>query len=135
MRDIMRLILRSAAVVALLAFAGAAVGVRAHHAFEAEYDSAKVISITGTVTKLDWINPHAFVVIDSKDAAGTVHSYRVEMGPPYALQRGGWKRDTVKIGDRVTVEGAAAAKSGKDEAGSMPTTQMVLASGQKLPMR
>jgi hypothetical protein len=57
------------------------------------------------------------------------------MGPPYALQRGGWKRDTIKIGDRVTVEGAALAKSGKDEAGSMPTTQMVLASGQKLPMR
>jgi len=135
MRDIMRLILRSAAVVAGLALFGAVVGLRAHHSFEAEYDSSKVISISGTVTKLDWINPHAFVVIDSKDAGGDVHSFRVEMGPPYALQRGGWKRDTVKIGDRVTVEGAAAAKNGKDEAGSMPTTQMVLASGQKLPMR
>jgi hypothetical protein len=135
MRDIMRLILRSLAVVALLALFGAVVGLRAHHAFEAEYDAAKVISISGTVTKLDWINPHAFIVIDSKDATGTVHSFKVEMGPPYALQRGGWKRDTIKIGDRVTVEGAAAAKNGKDEAGSMQTTQMVLASGQKLPMR
>ena len=131
----MRLILRSAVVMALLALAGAAVGLRAHHAFEAEYDAAKVITISGTVTKLDWINPHAFIVIDSKDASGAVRSYRVEMGPPYALQRGGWKRDTIKIGDRVTVEGAAAAKNGKDEAGSMQTTQMVLASGQKLPMR
>jgi hypothetical protein len=131
----MRLILRSLAVVALLTFFGAVVGVRAHHSFEAEYDSGKVVTISGTVTKLDWINPHAFVVIDSKDETGTVRSYRVEMGPPYALQRGGWKRDTVKIGDRVTVEGAASAKNGKDEAGSMPTTQMVLASGQKLPMR
>jgi len=131
----MRLIFRSAAVVALLTFAGAVIGLRAHHSFEAEYDSSKVITISGTVTKLDWINPHAFVVIDSKDTAGALRSYRVEMGPPYALQRGGWKRDTVKIGDRVTVEGAASAKNGKDEAGSMPTTQMVLASGQKLPMR
>jgi uncharacterized protein DUF6152 len=131
----MKLMLRSAAVMALLALAGAAVGLRAHHAFEAEYDAGKVITISGTVTKLDWINPHAFIVIDSKDASGAVHSYRVEMGPPYALQRGGWKRDTIKIGDRVTVEGAAAAKNGKDEAGSMQTTQMVLASGQKLPMR
>jgi hypothetical protein len=57
------------------------------------------------------------------------------MGPPYALVRGGWKRDTLKVGDRVTIEGAAVAKNGKDEAGSMQTTQMVLASGQKLPMR
>ena len=131
----MRLILRSAAVMALLTLAGAVVGLRAHHSFEAEYDSSKVITISGTVTKLDWINPHAFVSVDSKDAGGMIHSYRVEMGPPYALVRGGWKRDTLKIGDRVTIEGAAAAKNGKDEAGSMQTTQMVLASGQKLPMR
>ena len=131
----MKLILRSAGVMGLLALFGAGAGVVAHHSFEAEYDSSKVVTITGTVTKIDWINPHAFVVLDSKDAGGEVHSYRIEMGPPYALVRGGWKRDTLKIGDRVTVEGAASAKNGKDEAGSMPTTQMVLASGQKLPMR
>lgn len=131
----MNLVLRSFGVMALLALLGAGIGVRAHHAFEAEYDSGKVITISGTVTKLDWINPHAFVVVDSKDATGAVRSYKVEMGPPYALVRGGWKRDTLKIGDRVTIEGAAAAKNGKDEAGSMQTTQMVLASGQKLPMR
>ena len=57
------------------------------------------------------------------------------VGPTYALVRGGWKRDTLKIGDTVTVEGAAAAKDGSDYAGSMPTTQMRLASGQKLTMR
>ena len=131
----MRLFIRTLAVMALLALLGAGAGLRAHHAFEAEYDASKIISITGTVTKIDWINPHACVVVDSKDAAGSVHSYKVELGPPYALVRGGWKRDTLKIGDRVTIEGAAAAKNGKDEAGSMQTTQMVLASGQKLPMR
>jgi hypothetical protein len=57
------------------------------------------------------------------------------MGPPYALARGGWKKDTVKIGDKVTVEGAALAKDGSSSAGSLPTTMMVLSSGQKLVMR
>ena len=123
---------RSLVVVAL---ALGSVPALAHHSFDAEYDANKVANISGYVTKVDWLNPHAFVYIDSADDKGTVRSFKVEMGPPYALQRGGWKRDTVKIGDRVTVEGAAAAKNGKDEAGSMPTTQMVLASGQKLPMR
>ena len=70
-----------------------------------------------------------------RSPAGEVKRYKVEMGPPYALVRGGWKRDTLKIGDTVTVEGAAAAKDGSDSAGSMPTTQMRLASGQKLTMR
>jgi hypothetical protein len=135
MREAMTSILRSAAFAALLALVGTGAVARAHHAFEAEYDASKVITISGVVTKLDWINPHAFVSLDAKDASGAVHSYRVEMGPPYALVRGGWKRDTLKIGDKVTIEGAAAAKNGKDEAGSMQTTQMVLASGQKLPMR
>jgi len=107
----------------------------AHHSFEAEYDSNKPITITGVVTKLDWANPHAYVYLDSKTANGDVKRYRIEMGPPYALVRGGWKRDTLKIGDTVTVENAALAKDGTDSAGSMPTTQMRLASGQKLAMR
>jgi hypothetical protein len=109
--------------------------VRAHHSFEAEYDSRKPITLTGVVTKVDWINPHAYVFLDTKGEDGTVKNYRVEMGPPYALVRGGWKRDTLKIGDTVTIEGAAMAKDGSYGAGSMPTTQMVLASGQKLVMR
>jgi uncharacterized protein DUF6152 len=108
---------------------------RAHHSFEAEYDSRRPITLTGVVTKVDWINPHAYVFLDAKGEDGTVKNYRVEMGPPYALVRGGWKRDTLKIGDTVTVEGAAIAKDGSNGAGSMPTTQMVLASGQKLVMR
>jgi Family of unknown function (DUF6152) len=109
--------------------------VAAHHSFDAEYDSKKPITISGIVTKVDWVNPHAFVFIDTKDESGAVKNYRIEMGPPYALVRGGWKRDTVKIGDRVTVEAAAAAKDGSNAGGSEQTTHMVLASGQKLPMR
>jgi hypothetical protein len=107
----------------------------AHHSFDAEYDSKKPITVTGYVTKLDWINPHAYVYIDSKDESGAVKNYRIEMGPPYALVRGGWKRDTLKVGDKVTVTGAAAAKDGSNAGGSMPTTSMTLADGHKLVMR
>ena len=107
----------------------------AHHSFDAEYDTKKTANITGYVTKVDWVNPHAFVFIDSKDESGTVRNYRVEMGPPYALVRGGWKRDTLKVGDKVTVEGAALSKNGSDTAGSDQPTRMLLANGQKLVMR
>ena len=108
----------------------------AHHSFDAEYDSSKITNITGIITKVDWVNPHAFVFIDAKDENGKVKSFRVEMGPPYALVRsGGWKRDTLKIGDKVTVEGAALAKDGSNAAGSMQTTSMILATGEKLVMR
>ena len=107
----------------------------AHHSFDAEYDANKTATITGFVTKVDWINPHAFVFIDSKDDSGTVKSFKIEMGPPYALVRGGWKSNTLKIGDKVTVEGAALAKDGSNAAGSMQTTSMILATGEKLVMR
>lgn len=119
--------------VALALAAGVALG--AHHSFDAEYDSKKPITVTGYVTKLDWINPHAYVYLDTKDTSGQMKNYRIEMGPPYALVRGGWKRDTLKIGDQITVNGAALAKDGSTAAGSMQTTSMTLASGQKLVMR
>jgi hypothetical protein len=109
----------------------------AHHSFDAEYDSRKTTNITGYVTKLDWSNPHAFVFIDSKDESGAVKSFKIEMGPPYALVRGGWNKgkDTLQVGDKVTVQGAALAKDGSNAAGSMQTTSMTLANGQKLVMR
>jgi uncharacterized protein DUF6152 len=107
----------------------------AHHSFDAEYDSTKTLTVVGYVTKVDWVNPHAFVYFDSKDDKGVVRSYRVEMGPPYALQRGGWKKDTLKIGDKITVENMALAKDGSNTGGSLPTTSMTLASGQKMVMR
>ena len=125
-------------VCLLIAFALTLVAVKpvaAHHSFDAEYDSKKPITVSGIVTKLDWVNPHAFVYIDTKDESGAVKHFKIEMGPPYALVRGGWKRDTVKIGDNVTVEAAALAKDGSNAAGSEQTTHMILASGQKLPMR
>jgi len=121
------------ATVCLTLMAGKTVS--AHHSFDAEYDSKKTITITGYVTKLDWVNPHAFVFLNTKDETGIEKNFKVEMGPPYALTRGGWKRDTVKIGDKVTIQAAALAKDGSNAAGSEQTTFMILAGGQKLPMR
>ena len=109
--------------------------VLAHHSFDAEYDSTKTMTIVGYVTKVDWVNPHAFVYLDSKDDSGTTRSFRIEMGPPYALQRSGWKKDTLKVGDKITIENAALAKDGSNTAGSLPSTSMTLASGQKMVMR
>jgi hypothetical protein len=125
----MRIITLFAAIVLTAPVVGA------HHSFDAEYDSKKPITVTGFVTKLDWLNPHAYVYVDVKDDSGAVKNYRIEMGPPYALVRGGWKRETVKIGDKVTISNAALAKDGRNAAGSMPTTSMTLADGQKLVMR
>jgi hypothetical protein len=109
----------------------------AHHSFDAEYDSKKTTNITGYVTKVDWSNPHAFVFLDMKDESGAVKSFKIEMGPPYALVRGGWAKgkDTLQVGDKVTVSGAALAKDGTNAAGSMQSTFMTTASGQKLQMR
>ena len=101
----MRFINRLALAIAMTVTAATAY---AHHSFDAEYDSKKPITLTGYVTKLDWLNPHAFVYLDVRDDSGAVRNYKVEMGPPYALTRGGWKRDTLKIGDVVTVEGSKA---------------------------
>ena len=108
----------------------------AHHSFEAEYDTNRTANLTGIVTKVDWVNPHAYIFINTKDDAGATKEIRLELGPPYALVRNGWKKDTVKIGDKITAEGAALAKNPANSwAGSLPTTFMVLADGTKLPMR
>jgi hypothetical protein len=117
----------------LILFAGLAA---AHHSFEAEYFSDKTANVTGVVTKVDWQNPHAYIYLNTKDETGAVKSIRAELGPPYALVRGGWKKETVKIGDTITVEGAALAKDPRNSwVGALPTTMLVLSTGEKLPMR
>lgn len=110
--------------------------VLAHHSFEAEYWDDKTATLTGFVTKVDWQNPHAYIFINTKLDDGTVKEMRFELGPPYALVRGGWKKESVKIGDKITVEGAAVAKDPKNNwVGAMQTTSLTTASGQKLPTR
>jgi hypothetical protein len=108
----------------------------AHHSFEAEYWDDKTATLTGFVTKVDWQNPHAYIFINTKLEDGSMKEMRFELGPPYALVRGGWKKETVKIGDKITVEGAAVAKDPKNNwVGAMQTTSLTTATGQKLPTR
>ena len=127
--------MRTRLLVLLSLACGFVIPALAHHSFDAEYDSSKTLTITGYVTKVDWVNPHAYVYLDSKDDKGVVRSFRIEMGPPYALARTGWKKDTIKVGDKITIENAALAKDGSNTAGSLPSTAMILASGQKMGMR
>jgi Family of unknown function (DUF6152) len=77
----------------------------AHHSFVAQFDPAKARTITGTVTKLEWTNPHARFFVDVKDAKGKVTNVEVELGSPNKLLRYGWNRKSMKAGDTVTVEG------------------------------
>jgi hypothetical protein len=103
--------------------------VAAHHSFSAEYDSKKVTTITGTVTKVEWMNPHVYFFIDVEGADGKVANWACEMGPPNGLQRSGWTRNTMKIGDEVTVNGTLA-KDGSNQVNARTVT--MTATGQKL---
>ena len=77
----------------------------AHHSFAAEFDRNSPVTLTGSVTRVDWGNPHIWVFMDVKDDTGKVSNWGVEGGAPNALFRNGWRKDSLKVGDIVTVEG------------------------------
>jgi hypothetical protein len=85
----------------------------AHHSFAAEYDSAKPVTLTGTVTKVEWMNPHARFYLDVKDETGKVNNWEFELGSPNGLMRRGWTRNSLKEGDTVTVSGSLAKDGSK----------------------
>jgi len=107
----------------------AASPVMAHHSFAAEYDSKKPVTLKGIVTKVDWMNPHVYFYIDVKDESGNITNWGLEMGPPNGLQRSGWTRNTMKIGDEVIVEGTLA-KDGSNQANARSV--VMAATGKKL---
>ncbi|MGA2713595.1 MAG: DUF6152 family protein [Bryobacteraceae bacterium] len=97
-----------AGVAMLLAVRPAA----AHHAFAAEFDVTKPVKVHGTITKIDWVNPHSWIYVDVKDADGKVTNWHFELGAPNALFRLGWKKDAIPAGLEVDISGYRA-KSGE----------------------
>jgi len=116
-----------AAASASLAFL-AAVPLVAHHSFAAQYDRSKQKTLTGPVTKLDWINPHARFFIDNKEADGKVINWEVELGPPAMLMRNGWTRTSLAIGSSVTVNGSLA----KDGSHLLNASTVTLSNGKRV---
>lgn len=91
------------------------VPVLAHHSFAAEFDGNKKVTLTGVVTKVDWVNPHAYLYVDVKGDDGVVVNWAIESGAPNALYRQGWRKDDLKVGDTVKLE-AFLAKDGSHTA-------------------
>jgi hypothetical protein len=90
----------------------AAVPVLAHHAFSAEFDQSKPVKVSGEITKLEWVNPHAWLFIDVKGTDGKAVGWRFEMGAPNALLRAGWSKNDIKVGTPVTISGFLARAGG-----------------------
>jgi hypothetical protein len=119
-----------AVVVVGIALLAGMSGVKAHHSFSAEFDASKTFKYTGPVTKVEWMNPHTFFYIDVKDEkTGKVTNWAMEMGSPNGLMRQGWTRNSMKVGERVTVEGSLA-KDGSPTGNAR--TDVIEATGKRL---
>jgi hypothetical protein len=106
----------------------AAVPMLAHHSFSAEYDRSKPITLKGTVTKVEWMNPHARFYLDVKDDAGKVTNWEFELGSPNGLMRQGWTRNSLKEGEVVTVNGSQA----KDGTNLVNANNVALENGKRV---
>jgi hypothetical protein len=102
--------------------------VLAHHSFGAEYDADKPVTLKGTVTKVEWTNPHARFYIDVKDESGNVTNWNLELASPNGLMRQGWTRHSLNVGDVVTVTGSQA----KDASKMTNARTVTLADGRKV---
>ena len=119
MRVILRLI-GGSLVLASAAFA--------HHSFQAEYDANKPVNVSGTITKVEWTNPHARFFVDVKDANGKITNWNFELASPNVLRRLGWTKDFLKPGEIVTVVGSRA----KDDSDWANARSVTLSDGRKM---
>ena len=123
--------MRTTFAVALIGISliAAAVPIAAHHSFAAEFDSDKSVKLVGTVTKIEWTNPHAWFYIDVTDESGKTANWGWELGSPNGLLRAGWTRNSLKVGAVVTAEGSRA-RDGGNTANARAVT--LNSTGQKL---
>jgi hypothetical protein len=97
--------MRTTSCILFCALVLAAMPASAHHAFAAEFDSDRPVKVRGTITKIEWVNPHAWLYVDVKSPDGKVVNWHFELGPPNALFRLGWKKDTIPVGTEVEITG------------------------------
>jgi Family of unknown function (DUF6152) len=100
----------------------------AHHSFAAEFDANSPIELTGVVTKIEWMNPHTFFYIDVENADGSYDNWALEMGSPNGLMRRGWTRDSLQVGDEVSIVGSRA----KDGSFKGNVRSVMLSTGKRL---
>jgi hypothetical protein len=120
---------RTLAILVCVAAIAAAERAQAHHSFAAEFDANKPVTLTGAVTKIEWTNPHTWFFVDVKNPDGSIANWGFELAGPAQLLRAGWKRDSMKVGDVVTVE-ASRARDGSNHANAR--TVVLTSTGQKL---
>ena len=115
-------ILRLGQALLFVLFATATAASYAHHSFAAQYDSTKPIKLSGVVTRLEWTNPHVYIFIDVAGKKDAVANWGFEMGPPHMLQKAGWKKNSLTIGETVEVEGWLA-RDGSNHANARRVTR------------
>ena len=120
----MKTVLIAAALAVAVCLCTASLG--AHHAFAAEFDRDKPVTLVGKVTKIEWVNPHTWIHMDVTGKDGKAVTWRIEGGAPNALMRRGWNRNSIKIGEQVTVDGFLA----KDGSPTANGTQVKTADGR-----
>src|SRR5260370_34513884 len=119
---------KASVILASFGLLAGTVPLLAHHSFAAEYDANKPMKITGTVTKMEWMNPHARFYVDVKGDDGKVTNWNFELGAIPVLLKQGWRSDSLKTGDQVTVERSLA----KDGSSSANARRVVLPDGRRV---